>query len=126
MTTLDTNIGKNKPALLRVIFILNALKILLSFGLFIGFSYYGLEVGDKGGDGMATIILWTTLGYIVTFAVMVASILKRSILGARLAFVADVLISLPAQAFIGIVVAIISIGLSFTGPVKAYFSWQKS
>ena len=60
MTTLDTNVGRGKPILLRAIFLLFAFKILLSLGLFVGFSYLGFEVGSKGGDEMATIILWTT------------------------------------------------------------------
>ena len=125
MSTVDTNVGLDKPPLLRVIFILNALKILLALGLLVGFKYYGLKVGSVSGPSAVTMIFWTMLGYIATFAAIVTSILKRSIIGLRIAIVVDFLISIPAKAVIGLVVAAIGMGLSFTMPVKAYFSWQK-
>ena len=126
MTTFDTNIGRDKPILLRAIFLLFAFKILLSLGLFVGFSYLGLEIGSKGGGDMATTILWTTLGYVATFAAMVASILNRFVIGLRAAIAVDFLISIPAQAFIGFAIAIVGMGLSFTAPVKAYFDWRQT
>ena len=125
MTTLDTNVGRGKPILLRAIFLLFAFKILLSLGLFVGFSYLGFEVGSKGGDEIATIILLTTLGYLATFAAMVVSILNRFMIGLRAAIAVDFVISIPAQAFIGFAIAIIGMGLSFTAPVKAYFVWRQ-
>lgn len=124
MTTIDPNLGQAKPPLLRVIFILNALKILLALGLLIGFKYFDLEVGSFSGDRAVTLIFWTMLGYIATFAAIVTSILKRSIVGLRVAIGVDILISIPAKAFIGIAIALISIGLSFTTPVKRYFAWR--
>ncbi|WP_171210939.1 hypothetical protein [Ruegeria sp. HKCCA5426] len=124
MTTIDTDIGFAKPPLLRVIFILNALKIFLALGLLIGFKYYDLQVGTVGGPSAVTLIFWTMIGYIVTFAAIVASIVKRSIIGLRAAIVTDFLISFPAKAFVGFAVALIGLGLSFTQPVKAYFAWR--
>lgn len=124
MTTLDTNIGFKKPLLLRAIFILNALKILLALGLLIGFKYFDLEVGSVSGPSAVTMIFWTMIGYIVTFAAIVASILKRSIIGLRAVIVVDFLISIPAKAFVGFAIALIGLGLSFTKPVKGYFAWR--
>ena len=124
MTTLDTNSGFAKPPLLRVIFILNALKIFLALGLLVGFKYFDLQVGSVGGPSAVSLIFWTMIGYIATFAAIVASILKRSIIGLRVAIVVDFLISIPAKAFVGFVVALIGLGLSFTKPVKAYFAWR--
>ncbi len=114
-----------KPPLLRVVFILNALKIFLALGLFIGFKYFGLRVGSASGDGIATTILFTMFGYIATFAAIVWSILNRSITGLRAAIVVDFVISIPAKAFIGFAIALIGMGLSFTPSVKKYFaeSW---
>lgn len=126
MSTLDTDIGFNKPPLLRVIFILNALKIFLALGFLIGFKYYGLQVGSVSGPSAVTMIFWTMLGYIATFAAIVTSILKRSIIGLRAAIVVDFLISIPAKAFVGFAVALIGMGLSFTQPVKAYFAWRSA
>ena len=124
MTTLDTNIGRTKPPFLRAIFILNALKIFLALGLLIGFRYFDLKVGSVSGAPAVTMIFWTMLGYIATFAAIVTSILKRSIVGLRAAIVVDFIISIPSKAFVGFAVALIGIGLSFSGPVKAYFGWH--
>ena len=124
MTTLNTNIGFEKPALLRVIFILNALKIFLAFGLLIGFKYFDLQVGSVSGPSAVLMIFWTMIGYIATFAAIVTSILKRSVIGLRTAIVIDFLISIPAKAFVGFAVALIGLALSFTNPVKAYFAWR--
>ncbi len=124
MTTQDTNIGRAKPPLLRAIFILNGLKIFLSLGLLIGFKFFDLQVGSVSGAPAVTMIFWTTLGYIATFAAIVTSILKRSIVGLRAAIIVDFIISIPAKAFIGFAVALIGMGLSFSGPVKIYFGWR--
>ena len=126
MTTFDTDIGRDKPVLLRAIFILFAFKILLSLGFFVGFKYLGLQVGSVSGPSAATLVFWSMLGYIVTFAAMVASILNRFVVGLRVAIAADFLVSIPAKAFIGFAIAIIAMGLSFTGPVKAYFAWRSA
>ena len=124
MTSNDINIGKAKPPLLRAIFILNAMKILLALGLLVGFKYFDLQVGSVHGPAAVTMISWTMLGYIATFAAIVTSILKRSIIGLRVAIVIDFITSIPAKAFIGLAIAIIGMGLSFTATVKAYFAWK--
>ena len=124
MTALEPNIGRDKPKLLRAIFILNALKIFLAFGLFIGFQYYGLVVGSFSGSEAATLILFTMFGYIATFVAIVASILKRNVNAMRAVIVVDFLISIPAKAFVGFAIAIIGMALSFSGPVKAYFDYR--
>lgn len=124
MTTLDITPGRDKPLLLRVIFILNALKIFLALGLLIGFRYFDLTVGSFSGPDAVTMIFWTMLGYIGTFAAIVISILKRSLVGLRVAIVADLLISIPSKAFIGLAIAVVGMALSFAASVKAYFSWR--
>lgn len=125
MSAMDIDTGFNKPPLVRVIFILNALKILLALGLLIGFRNFDLQVGSVSGPSAVTMIFWTMIGYIATFAAIVTSILKRSIIGLRAAIVIDFLISIPAKAFIGFAVALIGLGLSFTNPVKEYFAWRE-
>ncbi|MEM7259459.1 MAG: hypothetical protein AAF404_18950 [Pseudomonadota bacterium] len=116
--------GQNKPGNLRIIFILNALKILLSTGLFIGFKYHGLTIGTLSAASGASIVLYTTIGYVITFTAMVISILRRNLIGIRLAIAADFLISIPAKAFVGVLISVISISLTFTKSVKKYFAWQ--
>ena len=124
MSTIEPDIGFNKPPLLRVIFILNALKIVLSLGLIVGFKYFDLQVGSVSGASAVTLIFWTMIGYIATFAAIVTSILKRSIVALRVAIAVDFLISIPAKAFIGFAIALIGMALSFSGSVKTYFSWR--
>ncbi len=107
-----------KPILLRVIFILNALMMILPFVFYYVFTTKDIYIG-----GLEPIyMVYTGIAYIVSFALLVNFILKRNIMGARIMFVVNILIALPASAYIGILVAIISMGLSFSEPVKEYFA----
>lgn len=124
MTAVNDESGLAKPKTLRAIFILNALKILLALGLFIAFKFGGFSAGSLEGDTGASLILYTMFGYMATFAAIVASILKRNMMALRIAIVVDFLISIPAKAVIGFVVAVIGMGLTFTKPVKAYFAYR--
>lgn len=107
-----------KPVLLRVIFILNALMMVLPFIFYFVFTAKGISVGGLDPIYM----VYTGAGYIISFALLVYFILKRNIMGARIMFVINILIALPAKAYIGIGVALISIGLSFSTKVKDYFA----
>ena len=124
MPTADATPGATKPITLRIIFILNALKILLTFGFFVAFKFYGLAVHGLEGDAGATLMLYTMFGYMAAFAGIVMSILKRNILGLRLAIIADFLVSIPAKAPIGFAIAAISMALTFTASVRAYFAYR--
>ena len=107
-----------KPILLRVIFILNALMVILPFVF-----YYVFTTKDISIDGLNPMyMLYTGIAYIVSFALLVNFILKRNLMGARVMFIINFLIALPAKAYIGFLVAIISMGLSFTQKVKEYFA----
>lgn len=113
-------ISLKKPVPVRAIFILNAIKILISFGIYTVFTTQGISIG-----GLApSTILYTSLAYVATFAIMVLSILRRQVWGVRAMNVLDLLISLPASAFIGIGVAILSFGLTFHQKAKAYFGGE--
>lgn len=124
MTAIDPTPGASKPVTLRMIFILNALKILLAFGFFTAFKFYSLQVGELAGPQAANLMLYTMLGYMVTFACIVASILKRSLIGIRAAISVDFMVSIPATAVIGFIIAIISMGLTFTASVRAFFAYR--
>ncbi len=124
MTAIDPTTGASKPVTLRVIFILNALKILLALGFFAAFKFYGLQVGELAGPQAANLMLYTMLGYMVTFACIIASILRRSLVGIRAAIAIDFLVSIPATAVIGFIIAIISMCLTFTASVRSYFAYR--
>ncbi len=112
--------GLDKPKSVRAIFIMNALKILLALGFFLVFTFTDVRVGGIG----PSIILYTLIGYIVFFAAMVASILKRNLLGLRISIVLDFLTSIPATAIIGFVIAIASMILTFRKTAIAYFNYS--
>ena len=111
------NATVKKPAPVRAIFILNAVKILISFTLFTLFTVKNISLGNVD----KSLILYTSLGYVATFATMVFFILRKQVWGVRAVSVIDLLISLPASAFIGIAVAVISFILTYTRKAKAYF-----
>ncbi|PWJ40767.1 hypothetical protein [Sediminitomix flava] len=117
VNVLGENVVK-KPALLRVIFISNALKILLAFTFYTVFTLKGSQIGAFGPEQ----ILYTAIGYMFMFGGIVTSIIKRKIWLMRLFIVIDFAISIPTSAYIGFVISILSIVLSFTKPVKRYFN----
>lgn len=107
-----------KPILLRAIFIMNGLLMFLPF-----FFYYAItsKILDVGGELDPMWMIYTGIAYIALFATLVFCILKRNIMGVRAVLIITLLASLPASAYIGIVVSLISLALSFTAQVKAYF-----
>lgn len=108
-----------KPIPLRVIFILNALMVLLPFVFYFVFTTQNITVGNLNPIWM----VYTGLAYLVSFALLVYFLVNRQQLGARIIFVINILIALPAGAYIGILVALISLALSFFNEkVRSYFS----
>ncbi len=112
MTTLK------KPIPLRIIFILNAMMMILPFIFYYVFITNNISI--EGLDPMW--MVYTGAAYIVSFIVLVVLILNKSLMGVRAMFVANVLIALPVGAYIGIGVAVISMLLSFNNLVKGYFA----
>jgi preprotein translocase subunit Sec61beta len=110
-----------KPAPLRVIFILNALMALLPFVFYQVFTSQNIRIGNLDPMWM----VYTGIAYAVSFVVLVYFLANRKLLGARTIFLTNILIALPAGAYIGILVAIISLALSFFNQrVLAYFQYK--
>ena len=107
-----------KPIQLRLIFILNALMMFLPFGFYYVFTTKDISIGGLDPIYM----VYTGIAYILSFVLLVNFILKRNLLGARIIFFVNLLIALPASAYLGILVAIVSMALSFTSKVKAFFA----
>lgn len=106
-----------KPIQLRIIFILNALMMILPFIFYYVFTSKNISIA-----GLKPIhMVYTGIAYIISFMFLVFFILKKKLVGIRVMFVINILIALPTKAYLGILVAIISIILSFTSKVKAYF-----
>ena len=106
-----------KPIQLRVVFILNALMMILPFVFYGIITSKGIEIG-----GIPTVyMIYTGIAYILSFAILVYSILNKKFNLFRFMFLINVLIATPAKAYLGILVAIISIILSFNGKIKNFF-----
>ena len=113
-----STIAINKPIPLRVIFILNALMMILPFVFYAVFT--AKEISIAGLEPIY--MVYTGLAYIGSFALLVTTILKKRLTLFRLIFGLNILIAIPAGAYIGMLFAIISFGLSFNSKVKAYFA----
>ena len=111
-----TNKALIKPIKLRIIFILNAIMMILPYVF-----YYLLTSGKLDVNLPPEYMLYTAAAYAVTFAALVTSILKKNMILLRLIIVLNIMIALPTKAFIGIGVAIVSMILSLTKEVKVYF-----
>lgn len=110
-----------KPGQLKAIFILNALLVL------IGFTFY-FVISSRVNSGQSTLgippstLLTMALIYTSVFAIVVASIIMKNLWILRGALLATILCSIIIIfAPIGIVLAGVSLGLSFAKPVKQYF-----
>ena len=106
-----------KPIALRVIFILNALMMILPFIFYAVFTINEIKLGDL--DPMQ--MLYTGMAYIASFTFLVSFILKRNFFGFRTMFLINFVIAIPASAYIGMVIAIVSLAISFNQKIKAYF-----
>ena len=108
-----------KPIALRVIFLLNALMTILPLAFYYVFTTNNITVGDLDPNWM----LFTGVGYIISFLFLVYSFIKRKFFMARIIFGLNILIAIPAGAYIGILIAIISTIISFKNTkVLTYFS----
>lgn len=116
-STVSTNLPP-KPITLRIIFILNAIMMFLPFVFYYVITTNNITIGGLDPQ----LMLYTGVAYITSFIPLVFFILKRNITGLKAILLLNILIALPAKAIIGIVVAIISLGLAFFNQkVKDYF-----
>lgn len=118
MSTTNTDtLLPGKPIPLRVIFILNGIMMFLPFIFYAVITSKNIDVGGLDPVYM----IYTGIGYIASFTALVFFILHRNIMGVRLIILLNVLIALPAKAYLGIIVAVVSFGLTFNKRVKSYF-----
>jgi len=109
----------SKPIPLRIIFILNALMMILPFVFYYVFTTKNISIGDLDPIWM----VYTGIAYVVSFIFLAYCLKNRKLLGARIMFIINILIALPASAFIGILVAVISLAIAFFNKkVLAYFA----
>ena len=106
-----------KPRSLRVIFGLNAVMMVLPLVFYAVVTARNIDLGGLN----PTLMLYTAAAYTLSFAVLVFCIRSRNGLGVRAVILLNVVIALPAKAYIGIAVAIVSMVLTFRSANKRYF-----
>ena len=111
----------DKPIPLRIIFILNALMCILPFVFYLVITSKDITIGGLDPKWM----LFTGAAYIISFVILVRFILTQNYQGVRGIIILNILIALPAKAYIGIAVAIISFALTFNNKLKAFFHNKK-
>ncbi|MDG1333410.1 MAG: hypothetical protein P8P74_13825 [Crocinitomicaceae bacterium] len=123
MTSIKTsNIQPGKPILLRAIFILNALLVIAGFVFYFVFATKASNGESTLGIAPSTLLIMAFI-YLAIFAGIVASILKKQIWIVRGLLLCTLICSiLIVLAPIGILIATISLGLSFSKPVTNYFA----
>lgn len=115
----NSNLKIHKPIPLRIIFILNALMAILPFIFYWVFTSKNMSVGNLNPIWM----IYTGIAYIISFIFLVYCLKNRKQWGARIIFFINILIAIPTSAYLGILVALISLALSFFNKkILAYFS----
>ncbi len=112
-----TNYRINKPKTVTAVFILNVIMMILPFVFYTVFTTQNITI--DGLDPM--LMIYTGIAYIVSFVPLVISIRTKRIWLFRSILLLNILIALPAKAYIGIIVAIVSIIISLTKRVTTYF-----
>ena len=87
----------HKPIPLRIIFLLNALMMVLPFVFYYVFTTRNITLGDLDPLWM----VYTGIAYIVSFSILVYFLANRNLLGARIIFLINILIAVPTGAYIG-------------------------
>ena len=108
---------KALPKIVKAIPYLAIFKVFLSLVFFAAFT---LKTGAAAGFPM--IILYTSLAYAIMLLPIFYFLHKKHIWGLRATLVVDFLVSIPASAFIGFAISLISLGLTFSPKVKNWFS----
>ena len=98
-----------KPFVLRMVFIVNALMAVLPF------IFYGVvKTKEITVPGIPPAwMLYTGLAYSVSFIFLVTAFLNKKLQHSRFLFLLNIIIALPAKAYIGILVALISLWMAF-------------
>ena len=105
---MDNSIEQHKPLQLRIIFILNGIMTILPFVFYAVFVVKDIRFGDLKPIWM----VYTGLAYMVSFALLIWTIVRRKLMASRAVFLLNFLIAVPAGAYIGIVFALVSLLIS--------------
>ncbi|ANQ51999.1 hypothetical protein MY04_4664 [Flammeovirga sp. MY04] len=122
METVTLQNQVKKPIALRIIMVSFLLKVFIAFGLYFAISNGKLDIPNAKPD----YILYTAVLYIINLIGMIVSALNGKLQLFRAIIIFDFIISIPAKAVIGFVVAVYSFGLTFHPKVKEFFESKRS
>jgi len=105
------------PNMVKALPVMAIFKVILSL---IFFTVFTLKSGSTAGFPL--IILYTSLAYAALTIPLFFFLHKRNIWAVRATLIVDFLISLPASAYIGFVISLVSLGLTFAPKVRAWFT----
>ncbi len=118
MNSHTTNTPVHKPVPLRVIFILNALMCVLPFVFYYVFITKDIQIGLEPIH-----MVYTGIAYIISFGFLAYFMNNKKLLATKIVFIVNILIALPTSAYLGILIAIISLLLSFFNKkVRNYYN----
>ncbi|KXX72416.1 hypothetical protein [Flammeovirga sp. SJP92] len=116
METITLKSDLKKPVALRIIMVSFLLKVFIAFGLYFAISTGKLEIPNANPQ----YILYTAFIYVVNLIGLIATALNGKLQLYRAIIVFDFIVSIPAKAMIGFIVAGYSFALSFHPKVKEF------
>ncbi|MBD0402656.1 hypothetical protein [Flammeovirga sp. EKP202] len=116
METITLKSDLKKPVALRIIMVSFLLKVFIAFGLFYAINTGKLEIPNANPK----FILYTAIVYVINLIGLIATALNGKLQIYRAIIIFDFIVSIPAKAIIGFIVAGYSFALSFHPKVKAF------
>lgn len=110
---------KPNPTAVTAILVIAGVQVVLAW------SFYGVFSFTKPESELLPGILRTATAYSVIAIPLIAAVFKRHLLLLRACLVLNVLVSLPVKAVIGIVLSLVSFGLTFRTTSRGYFANAK-
>ena len=107
-----------KPGSIKAVIGLTIFKIFLSLGFYIVFATETIVF--EGFD--PNLILYTMGGYALMALPIIYFTQKRNMWGTRISILVDLAISVPILAAAGMLISLISFGLTFSKGARSYWS----
>ena len=108
-----------RPRPVNAMLVIAVAQVAIALCFAVGFTVF------KPNSELLTGIYMTASAYAVVAVPLIVGILRRNAMLVRVLLVANIVISLPLKAAIGIVLSAISLALSFRATAAAYFGHRR-
>ena len=105
------------PGTVKAVKIITIVRFLICVAFYAVFSIKDIQLGDVGPQ----IILYTASAFAVMMVAILYAIKKRNLWLLRGLIVVDLVVALPASAFISVVLSVVSFGITFSKSFKSHF-----